>query len=260
MSIFFSIVIPIYKPSELLTSCIESIECQTFENYEVILVDHLDSISDMLHGEVVNRSKVSYVSISSPGVYSAMSAGIKLARGNWILFMGHDDLLFAPCTLALVKKHIEKLTKMPVALYGSCLINGDTGWAANGSIYDGRFTLAKLFKTNICQQAIFYDRNSLFRVGGLDDADGVTGDWKLNLKLSLIGELVYMPYVVSVFSAGGLSSNPCNTSSAFYPPLSYGSIYMLCRECGLGLLRSAILSLKISLLLLASRTIPSLAL
>ena len=260
MSIFFSIVIPIYKPSELLTSCIDSIECQTSENYEVILVDYLDSISDILHGEVLNRSKVYYVSISTPGVYSAMSAGIKLARGNWILFMGHDDLLFSPSTLALVKNHIDKIIKTPVALYGNCLINGDTGWAANGSIYDGRFTLAKLFKANICQQAIFYDRNSLFRVGGLDDADGVTGDWKVNLKLSLIGELVYMPYVVSVFSAGGLSSNPCNTSGAFYPPLSYAYIYKLCRECGLGFLRSAILSLKIIILIFAGRTIPSLAL
>ena len=36
---YFSIIIPVYKTEEYLHQCVDSILCQTFTDYEIILVD-----------------------------------------------------------------------------------------------------------------------------------------------------------------------------------------------------------------------------
>lgn len=245
MAIYFSVVIPILQPSAHLLSCLLSIEKQSFQLYEIILVDYCRSISEDMYKQISRFTRVSYESINVLGVYAAMNHGLGLATGKWVLFLGHDDYLFSHDTLGLVHDYIASCSNIPMAFYGNCLINGNPGWSSDGAIYDGSFSCAKLFSKNICQQAIFYNKETCLAVGPLDERQGITADWKFNLKLYLIGDFIYMPYIVSVFRAGGLSSSAENIKRAFSPSRSWLFVYKLHRDCGFSLVSSFIRSARV---------------
>ena len=90
----FSIIVPIYKVNqEYLRVCINSILKQTYEEFELILVDDgspddCGRICDV-YAELDRRIKV--IHQKNQGVSVARNSGIASARGEWILFVDADD-------------------------------------------------------------------------------------------------------------------------------------------------------------------------
>lgn len=91
---FFSVVMPVYNVEKYLSTAIESVLTQTFENFELILVD--DCSSDLSfnicdkYGEKDNRIRVIHLE-KNAGVSNARNVGMKLARGRYLFFMDSDD-------------------------------------------------------------------------------------------------------------------------------------------------------------------------
>lgn len=90
---FFSIVIPTYNRSNELSNAINSILAQTFEYWEIIIIDD-GSTDDTLRvvGDYCSRdSRIKYYNQINQGVSAARNAGAKLAQGKYILFLDSDD-------------------------------------------------------------------------------------------------------------------------------------------------------------------------
>ena len=90
---FFSIIVPVYNVEKYLPQCVESILRQTYENFEVILVD--DGAKDR-SGEICDEfaakdERVSVIHKQNGGLSSARNAGIREAQGKYILFVDSDD-------------------------------------------------------------------------------------------------------------------------------------------------------------------------
>ena len=90
---FFSIIVPVYNVEKYLPQCVESILRQTYENFEVILVD--DGAKDR-SGEICDEfaakdERVSVIHKQNGGSSSARNAGIREAQGTYILFVDSDD-------------------------------------------------------------------------------------------------------------------------------------------------------------------------
>ena len=88
---FFSVVIPTYNQAQLLKTCLNSIFKQTFNNYEIIVIDNhsKDNTSDIINK---NKKKVIYKKINNNGVIAkSRNLGIKLSKGKWIAFLDSDD-------------------------------------------------------------------------------------------------------------------------------------------------------------------------
>lgn len=88
-----SIIIPIYNVEKYLRRCVDSALHQTFKNIEIILVDdgspdNCPLICDR-YREKDNRIKV--VHKRNGGLASARNAGLKIATGEYILFVDSDD-------------------------------------------------------------------------------------------------------------------------------------------------------------------------
>ena len=93
----FSFVIPVYNTvASQLEECIRSVLAQTYDNYELILVDDgssLDSIRPVLHSFEKNE-KVSVIYKKENGhISEATNGGIQVATGEFIVFMDCDDLV-----------------------------------------------------------------------------------------------------------------------------------------------------------------------
>lgn len=91
---FFSIVIPVYNTIKELRRCVDSVVSQTFEDFELILVD--DGSTDG-SGELCDRlsaedSRIKTIHKANGGCAAARNTGIRAATGNYLLFLDSDDM------------------------------------------------------------------------------------------------------------------------------------------------------------------------
>lgn len=95
MSPEISVIIPVFNSEKDLEECINSILCQSFSDFEIILID--DGSSDHSF-EICQRfcqidSRVHVVRQKNKGVSSARNNGIMHARGKYISFIDADDYI-----------------------------------------------------------------------------------------------------------------------------------------------------------------------
>ena len=89
----YSILIPVYNAERYLTKCIESVLNQTYENYEVILVDDgsNDSSGIMCDEFTKTDKRIKAFHQTNQGLIMARRNGIAKATGDFCLFLDSDD-------------------------------------------------------------------------------------------------------------------------------------------------------------------------
>lgn len=104
-----SIVMPVYNGELFLKEAIESVEKQTYDNWELIIInDGSTDNTDNICLEFSSNPKIKYIKINNSGVSVARNKGIENCSGDYITFMDADDLL--------PKDGIEKLLE-PAKIY-----------------------------------------------------------------------------------------------------------------------------------------------
>lgn len=88
-----SIIIPAYNVEQYLTDCLSSIEQQTYQNFEVILIDDgsIDSTGAMCDTVATKDDRFKLIHQKNQGVSVARNKGIEKARGEYIAFIDSDD-------------------------------------------------------------------------------------------------------------------------------------------------------------------------
>ncbi|MCD2346256.1 glycosyltransferase family 2 protein [Clostridium guangxiense] len=95
MKDLISVIVPIYNVEIYLEKCIKSIQSQTYENLEVILVD--DGSPDKcpqiceMYKSIDRRIKV--IHKKNSGLADARNAGIDIASGEYLIFVDSDDYI-----------------------------------------------------------------------------------------------------------------------------------------------------------------------
>lgn len=95
MDIKISIVIPAYNVSKYIGNTIESTLNQTFQDYEVIVVDDgsKDDTGEICRKYVEGNAKLRVIHQENGGVMAARLKGLKHSYGEWITFLDGDDIL-----------------------------------------------------------------------------------------------------------------------------------------------------------------------
>lgn len=210
--ITFSIIIPTYNSSNTIKSCIESILNQTYENYEILIIDGLSTDATLEHVNSYSDPRIRVYSEHDRGIYDAMNKGIKHAKGEWTYFLGSDDKIFDKNVLYDISKIIynENID----VVYGNVLM------IETNKIYDGEFNKDRFLNGElICHQAIFY-KKTIHKVLGLYDIKyKVLADHNLNLKWFFNKKLKhkYTERTIAYYSINGFSS--ANKDTLFYNAL-----------------------------------------
>ena len=112
MSPEISVIIPTYNRDRILKRAINSIVSQTFQNWELIVVDDCssDHTFDIVNSYKVNDKRIRYHKLErNSGANTARNQGIKLAHAVIISFLDSDDEMHP---LNLEKQH-EKFSSSP---------------------------------------------------------------------------------------------------------------------------------------------------
>ena len=90
MNPIVSLIIATYNAEKTLPECLFAFEQQKTEDIEIIVVD--GKSTDGTLGIIKNSAIIDlYVSEKDNGIYDAWNKGIKMAHGDWIMFVGSDD-------------------------------------------------------------------------------------------------------------------------------------------------------------------------
>ena len=205
MSPLISIIIPTCNSELSIFAALESVLNQTFKDFEVLIIDCLSTDETLKIVQSFNDPRISLISENDNGIYDAMNKGGKLSVGKWLYFMGSDDTLYDENVLNNVCAFL--LTTASEVIYGNVLINGDCGWAKDKEIYDGEFDMNKLFRKNICHQAIFYHTEVFKHAGGFNTSYKICADYDFNLKTASKFSFKYIDLTIAKFNAGGISTN-----------------------------------------------------
>lgn len=106
----FTIIIPVYNAQHTLEKCLRSIADQTFQDFEVLMVnDGSTDESGAVAAEFALRDPRFYViTTSNAGPGAARNVGLAHAKGEYILHMDADDFWPLPELLAQLHEQIEK--------------------------------------------------------------------------------------------------------------------------------------------------------
>lgn len=90
-----SVIVPVYESGKYLDRCVQSILNQTYQDFELILVDDgsPDNSPLLCDKWAENDSRVYVIHKENGGASSARNAGLKIAKGRWIAFADSDDWL-----------------------------------------------------------------------------------------------------------------------------------------------------------------------
>jgi glycosyltransferase involved in cell wall biosynthesis len=88
---FFSIVIPVYNRAEIIDKVLESCLKQTFQDFEIIVVD--DGSTDSLKAKLdkFHDERIHYIRQENGGGSTARNTGIDASSGEYIAFLDSDD-------------------------------------------------------------------------------------------------------------------------------------------------------------------------
>lgn len=119
----FTVIIPAFNARATLAGAIESVLSQTFEAYELVVVDD-GSTDDTLAIATEYKDRAVVIHQQNRGAAAARNAGAKIAKGEWLAFLDADDSWINE-KLARVAAAIDPADKTVLIFSDAFCVNSD---------------------------------------------------------------------------------------------------------------------------------------
>lgn len=178
-----SIIIPIYNTGDKLVRCLESVLNQTHDDFECLLVDDgsIDQSPRVIDEFAAKDSRFKAIHKPNGGVSSARNEGLRIADGEWVVFLDSDDTIkpnHIEAMLSVVEDGIDIVfTGFEQIVAGNQIVKGH---AYDRQIYKGKDGIANFFdETEALNFMIPWDR--MYRRSVIVK-EGILFDTKLSLS------------------------------------------------------------------------------
>jgi len=207
---YFSIIIATRNAELTLKNCLTSIANQSYSNIEIIIQDSLSSDSTLEIAQSFSTRILNLNIDSSPdkGIYDAWNKALARCLGEWILFLGADDILAADDILQYVKAIADKAPRACMFLAG-----GVENLFSDGTInysLPGNTSLQEILKDqiNTGHSALFH-RRELFKNAQFDTKLKIGGDHDFLCRMWTSDNLgIKIDRLVTQMAFGGVSTRP----------------------------------------------------
>lgn len=224
----FTVVIPLYNKEVSIKNTIESVLRQTYQKFEIIIVNDGSTDNSIKIVETINDDRITLINQNNKGVSVARNCGIKAANNEWISFLDGDDL-WKSNHLEEVKKMMQKFPDEKV--YVTSFEYSDKRPMFKYSRTDSISKIESYFKEAIKEHLIWtsivvVDKSCLNEVGGFDErlsrgedldlwarlmrnytaikSDEVTAIYNMDGADLSLGKSVYTKSILSLIDLKGL--------------------------------------------------------
>lgn len=123
-----SIIIPVYNVEKYLLECLKSVSNQSYENIEIIAVNDgsKDTSLEILNDYTKTESRLRIIDQKNQGLSGARNSAIKIAKGEYLIFLDSDDYI--------KKELIEEVYKKVVATNADIVVYGYDKIYENGEL------------------------------------------------------------------------------------------------------------------------------
>lgn len=207
-----SLVIACKNAHSVLQTCLSSILSQDYSNFEVVVVDGAssDGTQELIKAaEPAFGERLVWMSEPDSGIGDAWNKAVARCSGEWLLFLGADDVLVAVNSLSVAAPF---LTDGSVGVvYGPVQLHdpqtGDLGKLAEP--WSPRSF--RRCRRNLPHQGVFHRKSLFAAIGAFDTTLRFTSDYDFLLRALKNTEPVYVPSLcVSSMQIGGLSGSRRN--------------------------------------------------
>ncbi|AFK22085.1 glycosyltransferase [Pyrococcus sp. ST04] len=201
-----SVIIPTHNRAHMLVRAIRSVLNQTFEDFELIVVDDASIDDTPKVVEKIKDSRIRYIRLErNSGGPVARNTGIKRARGKYIALLDDDDE-WLPRRLELQVKRMEEVDKNVGVIYGGFYyVSQDTGKIIGRRLPKHRgYVYGHLLKENfVGSPTLLIKRECFKKVGLFDPKLKSSQDWDMWLRISKYYEFDYVPEIVAKYYVHG---------------------------------------------------------
>jgi glycosyltransferase involved in cell wall biosynthesis len=212
----FSVVIPTYNRAKIIGRAIESVLNQTFQGFEIVIVDNGsdDDTQSVVEGYGDDRIRYFWQEGSgSPA--SPRNTGISKAKGDWVCFLDTDDAWYHD-KLRMCFEHIENSVGGSVdLLHHDLRIVGNKGFFTRKTVRSRQLEtpIAENLLVNmnvIATSSVVVRKTLLDQVGGFNESPEMAASEDLNLWLKISEITNYFFYIPEILGEyllddGGLS-------------------------------------------------------
>jgi len=236
----FSIIIATKNSELFIKRCLDSIQSQTLQSYQVIISDGLSSDRTKEYCyEYINTKKIQnfkFLSNADSSIYEAWNNALDYVSGAWVIFLGSDDFLSTSSVLSNIQKKINQISRK----VNFCLTDVHM---SNRSTLDIFFThrvkpwnFQQFNRFRYClgmvpHQGVLHRANIFSKTNKFSCKYSIAGDYEFLLRnitlrnvKSLIGENF------STMSVGGVSGGFVN-QKLFDEFLAIANLYNMNKRC-----------------------------
>lgn len=198
-----TIVTATYNAAKYLPTAIQSVRVQNYNNIEFIVVDgaSTDGTVDVLRA---NEDVIDYwVSAPDKGIYEAWNKGVSLSSGEWIAFLGADDI------------YLEGAIQAYTTLINTCRDNSPQYISSRVNLTSGSKVLRtigqqwnwKSFRKymNVAHVGSLHHRLLFEKYGLFDESYKICGDYEFLLRPGSNLRAAYLNVITVNMSIGGIS-------------------------------------------------------
>ena len=182
-----------------LERTINSVIAQSFKDFEWIVIDGASTDESV---NVIKRYAdhcAYWISEKDTGIYNAMNKGIRMAHGEYVIFMNSGDCFADEMVIEEISDYLD----------GTCIVAGNAIEENSENMLCAPLSLLPRFilENNICHQAEFIKRSLFQEIGLYSEYYKVLSDMKFNLQAAC-KKVSYcsLSRVIAVIEQGGLSN------------------------------------------------------
>lgn len=196
MEPLISVYIPTYNRLELLKRAVQSVQNQTYKNFEIIIVDDnsSDGTQDFLVGLAKVDSRIRYFfKDKNSGACVSRNIAINLAQGELITGLDDDDY-FLPHRLEFFLDYwVNKKREDTIALFTSNIKSEKSNQAKEHSLFSKKyFKKDDLLFANYVGNQIFTETKTLRQVSGFDESFCMWQDLELWYRVGDLGNFEHV--------------------------------------------------------------------
>ena len=134
MLTFSIVVISLNTKSEFLKT-IRTIKKQNYNKYEIIVIDGKSIDGTVEQIKKLGKNISSKIIEKDKGIYDAMNKGIRLAKGNWIIFMNSGDIFYNENILKKLSKVCLNFKDNEIIFGNTIIDNGHINYQVFGNYF-----------------------------------------------------------------------------------------------------------------------------